>query len=106
MEGAHWGRDVIVLCVSVFTVCVHTQGNERMKLRKEVPGFHSDRLSCENTTEFVKDGKRYVCVSVCMCARTCVSPGGLVDCCVLFFFWPRAPFSPLLSLIPFLGSFF
>ena len=52
-----------------------------------------------------------VCVSVCVCVCVCVcspptrTPGGLVDCCVLFFFWPLAPLSPPLSLLPFLGSF-
>lgn len=63
------------------------KGSERMQRKTEAPGFHSDGLSSENTTAFVRDGE-----SMCVSSPPTRTPGGLVDCCVLFFFCLLLPF--------------
>lgn len=78
------------------------KGSERINLKKESPGFHSDQLSSENTKAFVKGVCMPACVCVCVCA--CVS-GQEALLIVVFCFSFGLPFSPPLSLLSFLGSF-
>lgn len=72
------------------------KGSERIKLRQESPGFHSDQLSTENTEVFV----RGVCERERLCGQEVLL---IVVFC--FSFGLRLPFSPPLSLLSFLGSF-
>lgn len=75
------------------------KGSEQMQWTKEAAGFHSDGLSSENTTAFVRDG-RSICVSS---PHTDARRSCWLLCFV--FLLPPAPFSPPLFLLSFLGSF-